>query len=131
MVLLYLFWSMTNKIRDQTVQEGFPPVQPKGRGWGLIAVSFTLSVLYLPMSTVVAHALLWSQDFWTIPNPYINSTTNPPVLPPLGPSDEFLDPLDFCYTTTMKRNEVNFAPLIVIVSAAAFVGVSEGTTPKE
>ncbi|KAL5495406.1 hypothetical protein ACEPAI_869 [Sanghuangporus weigelae] len=124
MVLLYLFWSMTNRIQDQTVQEGFPPERQKSSGWGLIAVSFTLSVLYLPLSTVVTHALLWSQDFWTIPNPYVNATTDPPSLPPLGPPDEFFDPLDFCYTTTMKRNEVNFAPIIVIVSVASFTAMT-------
>ena len=115
---------MTNKIQDENSQEGFPPVRRKGSGWGLIAVCFMLTVIYLPLSTVVTHALVWSQDFWPIPNPYIDSPTQPPVLSPLGPPEEFYDPLDFCYTTTMKRNEVNFAPIIVAVSAATFLVVS-------
>ncbi|EJD04096.1 uncharacterized protein FOMMEDRAFT_133444 [Fomitiporia mediterranea MF3/22] len=125
MVLLYFFWSMTNRLEDLDAQEGFPTVQPKGSGWGLILVCFMLTVLYLPLSTIVTHALVWSDDFWVVANPYINATTNPPSLPPLGPSDEFRDPLDFCYTTTMKRNEVNLAPIIVIVSGVAFLTVRE------
>ena len=110
---------------DVNAQEGFPPPTTlKTKGKGLIFVCFMLSVLYLPLSTIVTHALVWSDDFWAVPNPYVNATTNPPVLPPLGPPEEFHDPLDFCYTTTMKRNKVNFAPVIVVVSAIAFTLVS-------
>lgn len=124
MVLLYCFWSATNKNVAFDAQEGFPTVEPKVHGWWLITICFLLSVLYLPLSTIVIHALVWSDDFWVVSNPYTNTTVFPPILPPLGPSDEFHDPLDFCYTTTMKRNEVNFAPVIIIISAFAFGSVS-------
>lgn len=92
----------------------------------MIIVSFILSALYLPLSTIATHGLVWADDFWVVSNPYLNATVNPPVLPPLGPPDEFNDPLDFCYTTTMRRDEVNFAPIVVIVSALTFAFVSFG-----
>lgn len=119
-VLLYLFWSATNKCESPDIDEGLPVKPSKRNDWTLITVSFILSVLYLPLSTIATHALVWSDDFWVVSNPYVNSTTNPPELPPLGPSNEFHDPLDFCYTTTMRRNEVNYAPIIVLASAITF-----------
>ena len=41
-----------------------------------------------------------------------------------GPATEYRDPLNFCWTTTMKRNEINFAPIAVAFSAIVFVVVS-------
>ncbi|THH11204.1 hypothetical protein EW145_g801 [Phellinidium pouzarii] len=119
-LFLCYFWSATNNLRLFDVQEGFLSTTSGKSGWGLILASFLLSMLYLPLSTIVTHALIWSDDFWVVPNPYVNATSNPPIVPPLGPSNEFYDPLDFCYTTTMKRNEFNYAPIIVIVSSLAF-----------
>ena len=121
--LLYYFWSATNKCEPLDVQEGFSSIGSSYGGWRLILVSFVLSALYLPLSTIIVHALVWSDDFWAVPNPYLNSTTFPPNVAPLGPADQFYGPLDFCYTTTMKRNEFNFAPLIVLVSALTFITV--------
>lgn len=144
-LLLYYFWVATDRCVPQNVNEGFASSAVPKSTWGVIIVTFILSVLYLPLSTIAAHALVWSDDFWVVvgrpvpssiaaliavhlkPNPYVNATTNPPVLPPLGPANEFRDPLDFCYTTTMKRNEVNLAPIIIIVSALIFFFVSEYT----
>jgi hypothetical protein len=72
---------------------------------------------------MAVHVLVWSQDLWVVPNPYLNATSNPPMLPALGPPEQFRDPLDFCWTTTMKRNEINVAPLVVLIAAAIFVFV--------
>ena len=73
---------------------------------------------------MAVHVLVWSDDLWAVPNPYTNATTFPPNVEPLGPSDEYRDPLDFCYTTTMLRNEINYAPAVVILAIACFLGVS-------
>lgn len=121
--LLYYFWLATNKCESADVQEGFTSSSKDG-GWKLIFVAFILSALYLPLSTIVVHALVWSDDFWAVSNPYTNSTVNPPVVAPLGPADQFYGPLSFCYTTTMKRNEFNYAPIIVAISAVIFAAVS-------
>ena len=86
-------------------------------------VSFLLTVIYLPLSTMTVHILVWSDDLWAVPNSYTNATTNPPQAAPLGPADEYRDPLDFCYTTTMKRNEINFAPVLIILAIIIFFGV--------
>lgn len=123
-ILLYLFWSATNKCEPPDIDEGLPINSSRKSEWSLIVVSFFLSVMYLPLSTIATHALVWADDFWVVPNPYVNATTDPPQLSPLGPANEFHDPLDFCYTTTMRRNEVNYAPIIVLVSAVTFGLVS-------
>jgi len=82
-------------------------------------------VIYLPLSTMSVHVLVWSEEVWAIPNPYRNATSFPPILPPLGPSNEYRDPLDFCWTTTMKRNEINLAPVFIVLSALAFIFVGD------
>ena len=120
--LLFYFWSKTRKCGPSDVQEGF--TSSSDGSLRIIFVSFILSALYLPLSTILVHALVWSDDFWAVSNPYTNSTANPPEVAPLGPSDQFYGPLDFCYTTTMRRNEFNYAPIIVGISAIAFAIVS-------
>ncbi|KAF7347866.1 hypothetical protein MVEN_01544400 [Mycena venus] len=89
---------------------------PGNNGTVLVIITFLLAVIYLPLSTLAVHVLVWSQDLWIVPNPYTNATSFPPVVPPLGPSSEYKDPLDFCWTTTMKRDEVNWAPVLIILA---------------
>ncbi|KAG8929858.1 hypothetical protein FRC02_004984 [Tulasnella sp. 418] len=96
------------------------PEKDRSSGWGILVVSFVLMVLYLPISTIAVHALVWSSDFWPVPNPYVNATSNPLQMEPLGPPSEFRDPLDFCWTTTMKVDSVNWAPLVIIISLFTF-----------
>ncbi|KAG5647947.1 hypothetical protein DXG03_006981 [Asterophora parasitica] len=66
---------------------------------------------------MAVHVLVWSQDLWVVPNPYANATSFPPDVPPLGPSSEYRDAMDFCWTTTMKRNQVNYAPIVIVLAA--------------
>ena len=73
---------------------------------------------------MAVHVMVWSDDLWVVPNPYVNATTLPPQLPPLGPASEFRGPLDFCYTTTMERNQINYAPAVLIIAIISFLGVS-------
>jgi hypothetical protein len=122
-VLLYYFYRSAISFDRYNVTEGLQrPVTP-GKQWGLVTVTFLLTVLYLPLSTMAIHVLVWSQDLWAVPNPYVNATSSPPIVLPLGPSDQFRDPLDFCWTTTMKKNEVNLAPVVFIVSIILFASV--------
>ncbi|KAF7306895.1 hypothetical protein MIND_00482000 [Mycena indigotica] len=116
MVLLYLFRRAASNYDRYKIIEGLQQTDaPRSRG-GLVAITFLLTIIYLPLSTMAVHVLVWSSDLWAIPNPYINATSFPPVVPPLGSPSEFKDPLDFCWTTTMKRNEINFAPALVVLS---------------
>jgi len=105
--------------------EGLQQSGTQGSQWGIVIVTFLLTILYLPLSTMSLHVLVWSEELWAIQNPYVNSTVFPPVVPPLGPTSEFRDPLDFCWTTTMKRNELNFAPVIMVLSAVTFFFVRQ------
>lgn len=107
-VLLYCFHVSTAPCKRYSRLEGFQ--QPaRSSGLSIVITSFLLTIVYLPLSTMAVHVIAWSDDLWPVPNPYLNSTTNPPVVAPLGP-------LDFCYTTTMKTNEINFAPAVVIMA---------------
>ncbi|KAI0068240.1 hypothetical protein BV25DRAFT_1867258 [Artomyces pyxidatus] len=123
-VLLYIFHRSTSPCTRYNRFEGFQEPEKQGSGWGIVIVSFLLTVIYLPLSTMAVHVLTWSDDLWAVPNPYINATSNPPVVPPLGPSDQYRDPLDFCYTTTMKRDEINFAPVVVIFALITFAALT-------
>ena len=123
--LLYYFYRTTVQCDRYNSIEGLQQTETKGRQWGLMIVTFLLTILYLPLSTMSIHVLVWSEELWAIPNPYKNATTFPPVLPPLGPPNIFRDTLDFCWTTTMKRNEVNFAPIVVVLAGFTFFLVSD------
>ncbi|KAJ8486761.1 hypothetical protein ONZ45_g14559 [Pleurotus djamor] len=98
--------------------------QPKDGRWGIVITTFLLTLIYLPLSTMAVNVLVWSEDLWAVPNYYRNATSFPPVVAPLGPPEEYREPLDFCWTTTMKKNEVNFAPVIIIISFLAFAGLT-------
>ncbi|KAG8819628.1 hypothetical protein FRC19_009638 [Serendipita sp. 401] len=119
-LLLYKFYTITRAYAPSTFREGLQARQPPS-SWKIIAISFILTVLYLPLSTIAVHGVLWSSDFWVVANPYTNGTKSSENLAPLGPSDVWRDPLDFCYTTTMRRDEVNYAPVIVAMSAITFI----------
>ena len=123
-VLLFIFRRMTRACCSVVVPEGLQSTQYLKNSWAVIIVTFILTVLYLPLSTMAVHVLLWSDDLWVVPNPYVNATTSPPTVIPLGPPDQYRDPLDFCYTTTMLRNQINYAPVIVILAVICFLGVS-------
>ncbi|CDO71626.1 hypothetical protein BN946_scf184911.g96 [Trametes cinnabarina] len=115
-ILLFFFSRMTRACCSVAVPEGLQATEYLKNSWAVVIVTFILTVLYLPLSTMAVHVLVWSDDLWAVPNPYTNATTSPPIIVPLGPADEYRDPLDFCYTTTMLRNEINYAPVIVILA---------------
>ncbi|THH16822.1 hypothetical protein EW146_g3878 [Bondarzewia mesenterica] len=123
-VLLYCFHRSSSPCTRYNRFEGFQQPEKQGSGWSIVIVSFLLTVIYLPLSTMAVHIIVWSDDLWAVPNPYTNATTNPPIVSPLGPSDQYRAPLDFCYTTTMKRNEINFAPVLVIIAIIIFFGLT-------
>ncbi|KAH9950392.1 hypothetical protein B0H21DRAFT_723250 [Amylocystis lapponica] len=116
-LLLYYFYRTTSLCSHQR------PAYPK-HPWLIMIVVFLLTVFYLPVSTMAVHVLVWSDDLWVVPNPYINATSSPPVVAPLGPADQYRDPLDFCYTTTMKRHAINYAPVTVLVALICFAGLT-------
>ncbi|KAJ6621702.1 hypothetical protein B0H10DRAFT_1789676 [Mycena sp. CBHHK59/15] len=122
--LLYMFRRAACNYDRYQIVEGLQQVDsPRSRS-GLVAITFLLTVIYLPLSTMAVHVLVWSSDLWAVSNPYTNATTFPPVVAPLGPSSEYRDPLDFCWTTTMKRNEINYAPALVILSILVIISLT-------
>ncbi|KAI0375073.1 hypothetical protein BV20DRAFT_960129 [Pilatotrama ljubarskyi] len=123
-ILLFLWRRMTRACCSVVVPEGLQSTEYLKNSWGVVIVTFILTVIYLPLSTMAVHVLVWSDDLWAVPNPYGNATTTSPTTAPLGPSDQYRDPLDFCYTTTMLRNEVNYAPVVVILAIVCFLGLT-------
>ncbi|KAF9535429.1 hypothetical protein CPB83DRAFT_841727 [Crepidotus variabilis] len=122
--LLYGFYTWTTQCDKYNSIEGLQQTESRGSQWGLVIITFLLTVIYLPLSTMAVHVLVWSEELWAIPNPYKNLTITPPNMAPLGPSNQYRDPLDFCWTTTMKRNEVNVAPVFMIMSALVVICLS-------
>lgn len=125
-VLLFFFYRATAICTQLGQEEGLRERSSIKNTWTIVLISFTLTVLYLPLSTMALHVLVWSEDLWVVPNPYVNATSLPPQVPPLGPPDQFRDPLDFCWTTTMRKDQVNFSPIVIIIAAACIAGVSSG-----
>ncbi|KAJ3779177.1 hypothetical protein FB446DRAFT_782719 [Lentinula raphanica] len=125
--LLYYFRRRARHCDRYNRLEGLQK-RSKGTHWKIVLVTFLLTVIYLPMSIMAIHVLVWTDDLWVVPNPYVNATSFPPVVAPLGPTSEYRDPLDFCWTTTMKKDEVNYAPVLIILSATV-VGMLSITFP--
>lgn len=123
--LLYHFYRSTLNCDRYQAVEGLQRSGVQGKQRGVVFVTFLLTVIYLPLSTMALHVLVWSKDLWVVPNPYNNATEFPPIVPPLGPPDEYRDPLDFCWTTTMKRNEINYAPIVIVLSGVVLLFVRE------
>lgn len=122
-VILYLFYRSTSLCCRLGTVEGLQQPSYFKHPWAIVLMSLYLTVVYLPLSTMAMHVLVWSDDLWVIPNPYTNATSTPLALAPLGPAAEYRDPLDFCYTTTMKRNDINYAPIVVIIAVICLGGV--------
>ncbi|KAI0695179.1 hypothetical protein BC835DRAFT_1273773 [Cytidiella melzeri] len=123
-ILLYFFHRATSACCQVGKPEGFQQPAFLTSQWSLVIVSFLLTVIYLPLSTIAMHVIVWSDDLWVVPNPYVNATVLPPQLPPLGPAGEFRGPLDFCYTTTMELNQLNYAPAVLILAIISFLALS-------
>ncbi|KAJ7783745.1 hypothetical protein DFH07DRAFT_788969 [Mycena maculata] len=124
MVLLYLFHRASYNYDRYRTFEGLQQSEPTQSRSGIVLITFLLTLIYLPLSTMAVHVLVWSSDLWVVANPYTNATTFPPVVPPLGPASEYRDPLDFCWTTTMKHDDINYAPALVIISILVIASLS-------
>ncbi|CAE6445855.1 unnamed protein product [Rhizoctonia solani] len=117
--LLFWFYKLTNRWSPNAAPEGLLSRDPARGTHAIPLVSFVLTVLYLPLSTISVHAITWSSDFWPVENPYINAENAD--LKPLGPSSVFHDPLDFCWTTTIQQDEINYAPVAVILGIVTLI----------
>lgn len=97
---------------EHDLGEGFDRenLQERPRKWRdscawRVAVTFWCGSFYLPLSKLAIGALVWSDDYWAVANPYELFGVDDPAPPPLGPSSDFYDPMDFCWRTTMRRRD--------------------------
>ena len=126
-LLLFLFVRKTRNCNRYNTVEGLQPITDKPSSWSLLLITFFLTALYLPLSTLAMHVLVWSDDLWVVKNPWANTnSTVDPVFIVQGPSSEYRGANEFCWTTTMKRNEVNWAPVFVTVAALSFIFLTLG-----
>ncbi|KAI8347282.1 hypothetical protein B0O80DRAFT_373018, partial [Mortierella sp. GBAus27b] len=111
---LYMFKIMTRTDPNDDI-EGLEvsswSLRSKKQRVETISIVFLLTTLYLPLAKLSLDALVWSDTMWPTPNPYKN--TDFPVLEPLGPSGIYREPYDFCYVTSMKIQDLNFAYAII------------------
>jgi len=126
MLGLWRFQKMTSSYNPNRNVEGFES-QPwiftspsQGTKLANIVIVFILTSLYIPLSKLAIDTLAWNSSFWVVDNPYANGIDNP-SLPSLGPSSQFRDPLNFCWTTTMRRDEFNFAWLVLPLAGLVLI----------
>ena len=124
---LYCFYRMTKQYDPNREIEGYDS-QPyifhspkRGTKVSNILIVFTLTALYIPLTKLSIDALTWQAAWWPVANPYSSTNDTTPVLPPLGDPHLYRDPLDFCWTTTMRKDEFNFAWLIVPLAALCVI----------
>ncbi len=58
--LLYHFVRVSRHCGRYNQIEGLRQSAPGGRQWGIVVVTFLLTLIYLPMSIMAVHVLVWS-----------------------------------------------------------------------
>ncbi|KAE8230167.1 hypothetical protein CF326_g4839 [Tilletia indica] len=120
-LMLWRFWRITRAYDHNRYVDGFDSrpsayTSPaRGTKTCYVLLVFGLTTAYIPLTKLAVDTLVWHSDFW-VTNPLAGSSSTddlPKELPPLGDSDHFRDPLDFCYTTTMRKDKFNFAWLLL------------------
>lgn len=114
--LLWYFYRCTARVAELKRAEGLQRPDTRAYGRAIVPVTFLLAVAYLPLSTMAVHVLVWSKDLWVVQLPNLGGKSWPPDVEALGPEDEYWGPLEFCWTTTMKRNEINWAPALILLA---------------
>ncbi|KAF8316174.1 hypothetical protein DL93DRAFT_2154964 [Clavulina sp. PMI_390] len=106
--LLCIFHRYTRSIiYDEANTEGLYRTPATGTGWGLVWVSFTLCLVYLPISIIAVHGLMWSSDFWPVNN-----------------STGIAASSSVCYTTASAPNQANLAPLVVMLCVVVVLSIT-------
>lgn len=124
---LWRFWRMTKAHNPNKTVEGYDSQgwiyksASRGTRFANTCLVFLLGLLYLPLSKLAVDALVWSSDFWPVPNPYKGGIDDPDPGALLGDPDIWRAPLDFCYTTTMRKDTFNWAYVIVPMAALVIV----------
>ncbi|KAJ1900998.1 hypothetical protein LPJ81_003835, partial [Coemansia sp. IMI 209127] len=82
-----------------------------------------LATLYIPMTKLSLDAIVWSQGYWAVANPYRTTDT-----PSFGAAaDGMRAPSDFCYTTTMnQQGSFNGAFVIIPFAVVLLLWLSIG-----
>ncbi|GAA6037574.1 hypothetical protein JCM8097_006120 [Rhodosporidiobolus ruineniae] len=93
-----------------------------------VGVTFFVSSMYLPLSKLAIGALVWTDDYWPVSNPYELYDSDDPSPPSLGPSSQYYSSMDFCYRTTMRRRDglhhVNWVAAILPVAVLVVLVLS-------
>ncbi|KAJ2356381.1 hypothetical protein GGF43_002109, partial [Coemansia sp. RSA 2618] len=83
------------------------------------AVYVVLTTLYVPVVKLCLEAIVWSQGYWPVPNPYRSSDH-----PDFGAAaDGMRDPQSFCYTTTMRSGKFNGAFVVLPLAVLLFLAL--------
>ncbi|CAG8485008.1 15034_t:CDS:2 [Acaulospora morrowiae] len=109
---LYWFRLMTKYDPNADVEglESSPwSLRPETKRRQNIVLVFILTTLYLPLSKLSIDVLVWSDSFWAVPNPYTD--VDNPVFGEA--SNGMRSPGDFCYVTSMRKDDMNFSPVLI------------------
>jgi hypothetical protein len=121
LLLLWRFWRTTRTLNPNYSIEGFGSQpwlftsQRMGSKLANILVVFTLSVLYIPLSKLALDTLTWQADFWPADAQAALATGVPALRTDASETTRGTD--DFCWSTTLQRDEFNFAWLLMPLAA--------------
>ncbi|KAK0559210.1 hypothetical protein OC844_004578 [Tilletia horrida] len=128
-LMLWRFWVITRSYDHNRYVDGFDSrpsaytAPARGTKTAYTLLVFGLTTAYIPLTKLAVDTLVWNSDFWVY-NPLANmgSTDDlPSDLPSLGDADHYRQPLDFCYTTTMRKDKFNFAWLLLPLAVATIL----------
>ncbi|KAJ1900090.1 hypothetical protein LPJ66_001703, partial [Kickxella alabastrina] len=84
-------------------------------------IYFVLTTLYIPVVKLCLEAIVWSQGYWAVPNPF--RTSDDPVWNPAGSDSNQRDPEKFCYTTAMRNGNFNGAFVVLPLAVLLFIAL--------
>lgn len=125
LLLLWRFWRFTRAADPNRTVEGFGSQpwlftsQRMGSKLANILVVFTLSVLYIPLSKLALDTLTWQADFW--PADAQAALAAGVAASHIGSSETMRASDDFCWSTTLQRDEFNFAWLLLPLAAVSML----------
>ncbi|KAJ1937656.1 hypothetical protein GGF37_005113, partial [Kickxella alabastrina] len=82
-------------------------------------IYFVLTTLYIPVVKLCLEAIVWSQGYWAVPNPF--RTSDDPVWNLADSDSSQRNPEKFCYTTTMRNGSFNGAFVVLPLAVLLFI----------
>ncbi|WAR55319.1 hypothetical protein PtB15_6B58 [Puccinia triticina] len=92
------------------------------------ALTLVLVSLYVPVTRTCIEALVWASGYWPIPNVYITNDDRPATdvaekLRAAWPGAELVNPAEFCYRTTLRKDTFDGAGLVLFLAVIGLLAL--------